>query len=158
MGQRAPIVPAAWLGAMRNRTKLVIAGVGVAAVLGGGGAVAAATAASAGAPAASAPDARPVAVAATGEPGPDGATDKITRERAIEIAEKRVPGARVTDVEREWEHGRRTWEVELRKGGTEYDVHVSAESGEIVKFDEERDDRHDGCDDHNDDHDDGDDD
>ena len=117
---------------------------------GGGSAIAAASAA---------PSRVPVARSATLVAAKaDAAVAAITRRQAIAIARKRVPGARVTGVEREWEHGRRTWEVELRKGGTEYDVHVSAESGEIVKFDEERDDRHDGCDDHNDDHDDGDDD
>ncbi|GGO23898.1 PepSY domain-containing protein [Microbispora bryophytorum] len=58
----------------------------------------------------------------------------VTRSQAIAIATRRVPGARVTEVEREWEHGYRTWEVELRKGHREYEVHVAIATGRIVKF------------------------
>jgi uncharacterized membrane protein YkoI len=58
----------------------------------------------------------------------------ITRAKAITIAKRRVPGARVTKVEREWEHGQRTWKVELRKGGREYEVYVSIRTGKVIKF------------------------
>jgi uncharacterized membrane protein YkoI len=58
----------------------------------------------------------------------------ITRAKAITIAKRRIPGARVTKVEREWEHGQRTWKVELRKGGREYEVYVSIKTGKIIKF------------------------
>jgi len=139
---------------MRNSTKLAIAGIGVVAVLGGGSAIAAATAASARVPVTSASDARPVTFTATDEPAPDTATGGITREQAIEIAKKRVPGAQVTDVEREWEHGQRVWEIELHKGAWEYDVFVSAGSGEIVKYEEDHDDDYDDRDDRDDRHDD----
>lgn len=72
-------------------------------------------------------------------PGP--AREQITHRQATEIAGRRVPGARITEVEREWEHGHRIWKVELVKGGLEYDVYVSAESGTIVRFRQDRDDR-----------------
>ncbi|GLX05075.1 PepSY domain-containing protein [Microbispora sp. NBRC 16548] len=58
----------------------------------------------------------------------------VTRSQAIAIATRRVPGARVTEVEREWEHGHRTWKVELRKGHREYKVYVAIATGRIVKF------------------------
>ncbi|WP_229798038.1 PepSY domain-containing protein [Planomonospora parontospora] len=54
--------------------------------------------------------------------------------KAVRIAKKRVPGARVSEVEREWEHGHRVCKVELEKGRWEYDVYVSQRTGKIVKF------------------------
>ncbi|MBB2912202.1 putative membrane protein YkoI [Streptosporangium becharense] len=62
------------------------------------------------------------------------ATAGISSRRAVQIAEKRVPGARVTDVDREWERGHRTWKVELEKGRWEYEVHVSVKNGKVVAF------------------------
>ena len=88
---------------MRNRTKLVIAGVGVVALLGGGGsAVAAASAASSQASVAQSSGGTLIAAKA------EAAAASITRKQAIAIAKKKVPGAWVTEVEREWEHGHRT--------------------------------------------------
>lgn len=37
---------------------------------------------------------------------------------------------------------RRVWKVELRKGGREYEVYVSASTGKIVKYEREHEDRH----------------
>ncbi|TQS29560.1 PepSY domain-containing protein [Microbispora sp. KK1-11] len=62
------------------------------------------------------------------------AQTSVTRSQAIAIATRRVPGARVTEVEREWEHGHRTWKIELRKGHREYKVYVAIATGRIVKF------------------------
>ncbi|MFI6451133.1 PepSY domain-containing protein [Streptosporangium amethystogenes] len=64
----------------------------------------------------------------------------ISSRKAVQIAKKRVPGARVTKVEREWEHGQRAWKIELRKGAWEYDVYVSARTGKIIKLKREYDD------------------
>ncbi|GAA0851195.1 PepSY domain-containing protein [Streptosporangium amethystogenes subsp. fukuiense] len=64
----------------------------------------------------------------------------ISARKAVQIAKKRVPGARVTKVEREWEHGQRAWKIELRKGAWEYDVYVSARTGKIIKLKREYDD------------------
>jgi uncharacterized membrane protein YkoI len=63
----------------------------------------------------------------------------ITRAKAIEIAKKAIPGARVTDVEREYEHGYRTWKVELEKGRWEYDVYVAIKTGKVIKLKVDRD-------------------
>ncbi|GGK72056.1 hypothetical protein Ppa06_30270 [Planomonospora parontospora subsp. parontospora] len=60
--------------------------------------------------------------------------------KAVRIAKKRVPGARVSEVEREWEHSHRVCKVELEKGRWEYDVYVSQRTGKIVKFKREWDD------------------
>lgn len=72
----------------------------------------------------------------------------VTQAQAVDIAKARVPGATVVEVHRDWEHGHRTWEVELRKGHWEYEVHVAVKNGRIVKVDRDHDDR-----DHDDDRD-----
>ncbi|GAA5053644.1 putative membrane protein YkoI [Thermocatellispora tengchongensis] len=100
---------------MKTHSKLIIAGTAAAAVLAGGAALTPASAATA------------------------AAERQITCATAVKIAKKKVPGARVTDVEREWEHGHRTCKVELVKGAYEYDVYVSLSTGKIVKFDRDRD-------------------
>lgn len=64
----------------------------------------------------------------------------ISSRRAAQIAKKRVPGARVTKIEREWEHGLRAWKIELHRGAWEYDVYVSAKTGKIIKLKSEYDD------------------
>ena len=121
---------------MRQTTKIALAAVITAAALSAGGsAVASAavpaslsTTGSASFSQASQPSqashAAQAAVASSG----------VTRSQAIAIAKRQVPGARVTEVEREWEHGHRTWKVELRKGHREYRVYVAITTGRIVKF------------------------
>ncbi|MFE3449189.1 PepSY domain-containing protein [Nonomuraea sp. NPDC059194] len=64
----------------------------------------------------------------------------VTEAQAVDLAKERVPGATVVDVDRDWEHGQRTWEVELRKGRWEYEVHVAVKNGKIVKVDKDLDD------------------
>ncbi|MEU9830017.1 PepSY domain-containing protein [Streptosporangium sp. NPDC048047] len=98
-----------------------------ALLFGEGGTVLAAARPAAGAPLSAASTTASTAVTAT------AATAGISYREAIRIARKRVPGARVTEVEREWEHGRRVWKVELRKGHWEYEVHVSAASGKVTR-------------------------
>ncbi len=51
-----------------------------------------------------------------------------------------MPGAYVSDVEREHEHGHRTWKIELEKGNWEYDVYVAVSTGRIIKFTRDYDD------------------
>ncbi|MFC4529558.1 PepSY domain-containing protein [Sphaerisporangium dianthi] len=116
--------------------KLAIAGAGVAVVLGTG------AAASAASPGFSVPSGAASLTGATGSAAASAATASqgsatslgITYRQAIRIAKKRVPGARVTKVEREWEHGRRAWKVELHKRGIEYRVYISVTTGKIIKF------------------------
>ena len=38
------------------------------------------------------------------------------------------------EIEREWEHGRLVWKIELYANGVEYDVRVDARTGAIVRF------------------------
>ncbi|MFC4584634.1 PepSY domain-containing protein [Sphaerisporangium corydalis] len=114
---------------MSKTVRLAIAGAAAVAVL-GAGAVAAEAATSAAATTSTAVPASTatVSVATT------ATTAAVSSRQAIRIAKKRVPGARVTKVEREWEHGHRTWKVELQKGHTEYRVYVSVRTGKIIKF------------------------
>ncbi|MFI6794789.1 PepSY domain-containing protein [Streptosporangium canum] len=111
---------------MKQITRITIATIGTAALLAGGGGIALA----AGQTAASAASAT---AAATTAAAPAAVAD-ISSRKAVQIARKRVPGGRVTEIEREWEHGHSVWKVELRKRGWEYDVYVSAKSGRIIKF------------------------
>ncbi|HFC8834795.1 peptidase [Neisseria sp. HMSC073G10] len=57
----------------------------------------------------------------------------ISKAQAITIAKKHVGGGRVTDVDRS--NGR--WEIEIRKGCTEYDVDVSIPNGRVTKVDQD---------------------
>ncbi|AUS80120.1 DNA primase [Actinoalloteichus sp. AHMU CJ021] len=65
---------------------------------------------------------------------------KISREEAERIALERVPGARVTEVELDEDDGRWEWEIELRKDRMEYDIDIDAASGDIIGYEEDRDD------------------
>ncbi|GAB3146646.1 PepSY domain-containing protein [Microbispora hainanensis] len=113
---------------MRQTTKIALAAaVTVTALAAGGTAVAAA----APAPLSSAASA---SLSQASLSRASASTAAITWRQAVAIAKKRVPGARVTEVEREWEHGYRTWKIELHKGHTEYDVYVAIATGRIIKF------------------------
>ncbi|MEV7231774.1 PepSY domain-containing protein [Polymorphospora sp. NPDC051019] len=86
--------------------------------------------------------------------GPASGVDAISAERAKEIALGRVGGGTVEEVDRDREHGRPVWEVEIYKGQVEYEVDVDRETGEIVKFEQDDDDDDDHDDDDHDDDDD----
>jgi uncharacterized membrane protein YkoI len=113
---------------MRQITRMTIATLGTAALLAGSGGIALAAHQTATTTAA----ARTTVTAATA--AAPASTANISYSRALQIAKKRVPGARVTKAERELEHGSRTWKFELRKGGREYEVYVSIRTGKIIKF------------------------
>ncbi|WP_030507146.1 PepSY domain-containing protein [Microbispora rosea] len=118
---------------MRHTTKIALAAaVTVTALAAGGTAVAAAPASHSSTTSAAVSQASVSQAAVT--------QASVTRSQAVAIAKKRVPGARVTEIEREWEHGHRTWKVELRKGHMEYKVYVAIATGRIVKFRAEHDD------------------
>ncbi|WP_373741072.1 PepSY domain-containing protein [Neisseria sp.] len=55
----------------------------------------------------------------------------ISKAKAVSIAKARVGGGRVTDIGRS--EGR--YEIEIRKGCTEYDVDVSIRTGRVVDID-----------------------
>ncbi|QGN34954.1 PepSY domain-containing protein [Microlunatus sp. Gsoil 973] len=79
------------------------------------------------------------ALAAPNQPTDTGAT-KISKSRAVTIAKHRIPGARVTEVEVEREHGRTFFEVELVKHHKEYEVLINARTGKVVSAHRDRDD------------------
>lgn len=63
----------------------------------------------------------------------------VNGDRARDIALERVPQAKVTEVELDRCYGLE-WELELREGQTEYDVTVDARSGDVVGYEQDRDD------------------
>ncbi|GAA0388405.1 hypothetical protein Acor_53830 [Acrocarpospora corrugata] len=121
---------------MRIRTA-VTGALTTAALLLTGTAAASAATTTATAPTATAPTA--TTPTATTPTATTTTTADITRAKAIKIAKKAIPGARVTDVEREYEHGHRTWKIELHKGRYEYDVYVSIKTGKVIKLKIDRD-------------------
>lgn len=58
---------------------------------------------------------------------------RISMERAIAIAQKKVPGGRVKKAERDVEMGRLVYEVEIvTRDRKEYDIKVDAHTGKIL--------------------------
>ncbi|MGV9773042.1 PepSY domain-containing protein [Streptosporangium sp. NPDC003464] len=115
---------------MKQITAIAIATIGTAALLAGGGGTALAAGRAASSIAVSAATVSSTTASAA---APAAVTD-ISYYKAAEIARKRVLGGRVTKVEREWEYGQAVWKVELRRNDWEYDVHVSATTGEIIRL------------------------
>ncbi|MHA6805345.1 PepSY domain-containing protein [Salinifilum ghardaiensis] len=68
----------------------------------------------------------------TGQPSVD-------EKQAERIALKKVPGASVTEIDLDRCYGVE-WELDLRKGNTEYEVEINADNGQIVSFEEDTDD------------------
>jgi hypothetical protein len=60
---------------------------------------------------------------------------ELSADEASTIAVAHVGGGRVTQVERELEHGRWEWKVRVANGGQEHDVRVDAASGAITRTD-----------------------
>jgi uncharacterized membrane protein YkoI len=84
----------------------------------------------------------------SGTSAPDDDTE-VSADDAAGIAQARYGGT-VHEVEREREHGRLEWKVEVTADdGKAYDVRVDAQSGEITRVDQ--DDDHDDQDDNDDD-------
>ena len=70
------------------------------------------------------------------------ANPPITREMAIEIAERdlleRGLSAEFRSASISWERNQWVWEVEFRSGRTEYEWYINVDTGEIVKFERDR--------------------
>jgi uncharacterized membrane protein YkoI len=83
----------------------------------------------------------------------------ISRATAEKIALTAAGGGRVTKVERETEHGRPVFDIEVRNGAVEHDIDVDRETGAVLRHKVDRDDDRDdkGSDDRDDDRDDRDD-
>lgn len=62
----------------------------------------------------------------------------ITEEAAVKIALKQAKGT-VTDIELDKEDGRVIYEIEIKDGTYEYDFDIDAISGEVLKFEKDRD-------------------
>ena len=56
------------------------------------------------------------------------------------IAIRAAGGGRVTKVERETEHGRAVWDVEVYRSGVEHDIDVDRATGEVLRHKTDRDD------------------
>lgn len=72
----------------------------------------------------------------------------LSADEAAAVAVRHVGGGRAVDIEREFEHGRSEWEVEVVKSGREIEVRVDASTGTVTRV--ERDDRDDRFDDRDD--------
>jgi len=64
----------------------------------------------------------------------------ISLDAAKAIAIKAAGGGRVTDIERDTEHGRAVWDVEVRKGAVEHDIDVDRATGDVLRHKSEADD------------------
>ena len=88
----------------------------------------------------------------TGGAAPAGSGIDEATARAIAV--RAAGGGHVQDVERETEHGRAVWDVDVIAGGVEHDIDVDAATGQVTRHetDDERDDHGDDQrDDHGDD-------
>ena len=68
--------------------------------------------------------------------GQTKAPGHITSEQAADIAVKTVNGT-VTEIEKELEHGRWQYKVELRTNSGEAEIRIDAETGEVVRLDDD---------------------
>lgn len=57
----------------------------------------------------------------------------FTAGEARAIALRAVPGGVIESVERDTEHGRIVWEIDVIAGGVEHDIEVDAATGEITR-------------------------
>lgn len=127
---------------MRPTRLVVVTTVTVTALLAGGTALAFAGTDDA-APAGAIPTAATGAGLLAGFPdGPNGAAapGELSADQAAGAALAHVGSGRVTEIEREFEHGRREWKVEIRDGAREHDVRVDAATGAITRTDVDVDD------------------
>jgi len=59
----------------------------------------------------------------------------VSQDQARQIAQQRVPGAKVAETCFDHEHGRAVWEIELTKQHREYEVTIDALTGKVIKVD-----------------------
>ncbi|MCX6465260.1 MAG: PepSY domain-containing protein [Pseudonocardiales bacterium] len=69
---------------------------------------------------------------------PAPAAPALAADAAAAIALRHTGGGRVTEIERETEHGRAEWKVEIVTGGVERDVRVDATTGAITRDETDR--------------------
>jgi hypothetical protein len=66
---------------------------------------------------------------------PAASASDISPDEAASIALAHVGAGRVREIEREFEHGRHEWKVEIVDGPHEHDVRVDATTGAITRTD-----------------------
>lgn len=60
---------------------------------------------------------------------------KITKDsQAVKLAKKKVPGAVVFEIDRDYEKGNLVYEVKLMKGTKEYDLTYLASNGKLIQY------------------------
>lgn len=64
--------------------------------------------------------------------------EKLTNEEARELALKEYPGF-VTQFELDYDNGRFVYEMDIKGDNVEYELEMDAETGEVIKLEEERD-------------------
>ena len=63
----------------------------------------------------------------------------LSKQQAIQIAQSKASG-KVTDVELDKDDNRLVYEIEIRNGKMEYDFEIDAQTGAIIKYEEDLDD------------------
>lgn len=63
----------------------------------------------------------------------EAAPCELSADEAAAVALAHVGSGHVGEIEREFEHGRREWKVEIRDGGREHDVRVDAVTGAVTR-------------------------
>jgi uncharacterized membrane protein YkoI len=129
---------------IRLRTASAITAGAVAALAIGGTALAAGSDTTA-SPAPAVSESAPSAPSSA--PASAAAAEAISLDAAKAIAIKAAGGGQVTDIERETEHGRAVWDVEVLVGDVEHDLDVDRASGEVLGHESERDAADDDADD-----------
>ena len=95
---------------------------------------------SASAPSQSAPSRSAPSRSAPSPSSSAGGGSGIGAAQARTVALRAAGGGRVTKVERETEHGRAVWDVEVIRGGVEHDIDVDRATGEVLRHRIDRDD------------------
>jgi hypothetical protein len=68
----------------------------------------------------------------SGSSSPSAASSKLSVDEAAKIALNKVNG-KITEVEKEWEHGRLEYKFEIQSTRGEADIRVDAETGEVTR-------------------------
>jgi hypothetical protein len=95
-------------------------------------------------PSASSADSAPPSPSASSEnsaspsPSPSSA-GAISLDAAKAIAIRAAGGGRVTDAERETEHGRAVWDIEVQRGNVEHNIDVDRATGDVLRHRSEAD-------------------
>jgi uncharacterized membrane protein YkoI len=82
----------------------------------------------------------PSASASSPSASSPGGGSAIGAAQARTIAIRAAGGGRVTEIERETEHGRAVWDVEVYRGGVEHDIDVDRATGEVLRHKTDRED------------------